>query len=779
MKVRQTLIRWMPFGASFALMGNAVLAQDWVQTLLTFPWLAGSTAWAAYSAAFLERLDEVMRDKGSAGADSAVAAVEQLFSGVRETLRRDQLSEFEMAYLAAQAAMCRDYQVEGGSASTFVPMLSEVFVPLELSDVAVRGQEGQLWPVFRGLMKLQDNQLEKLAAREGLSIWDLLKEVETVPAYRHMAIKAWGGYGKTTLLRNLTFVYGDQTQKAYPAAPMMPFLIYLRNFQLLPGEMDDLKTLDLAQLITQHHIPRLPAGAKLQPPEEWAEQVLRGTRRRALVMWDGLDEVKAVNRPALARWMGQQMAAYPEAVFIITSRPNAYNEVYNDQFTGAQPTMTLFVKPFNKAQQAKFLHQWYLCQESYVRGGRKTPEVVQEAQKSAETLLEQLNQRPELQDLAKNPLLLNLIGTFHRFYPGQELPQRRGELYQEICKLQLGARPLAKRVAMPLPWEEIQEVLQGVALAMVKQELRTVTEKPLLRLLGQMLQRLETEQETEQETDRGADSGLDLAPGVAVEPAEFLRTVVRVSELLVEREAQEYEFSHLSFQNYLAALEVKRTQQEKLMLQSYDKPAWKEPILLYGAQMRNPAGLIRKLCGIGDKMAVELAYTIWQESTRKLGPDMEQELAQLAEQVQLFRFRDLENFLKNGEWQKADRETYRLMITAVGKEEGQAFEPEELLNFPWEELLKIDGLWRNYSNNRYGFSIQKEIYVKCGGKLDGSYPGDKLWTAFGKEVGWHVNDRWLGYSDLEWGGTGVLGHLPGGEWKGRGIVVSLLSHRDL
>jgi hypothetical protein len=247
--------------------------------------------------------------------------------------------------------------------------------------------------------------------------------------------------------------------------------------------------------------------------------------------------------------------------------------------------------------------------------------------------------------------------------------------------------------------------------------------------------------------------------------------------LLVERESQEYEFSHISFQNYLAALEVKRTRQEKLMLQNYSKPAWKEPILLYGALIKNPARLIRQLCDIGDQVAAELAYIIWQESTRQIDPTVTAEIEALRNQVQDLRFRDLETFLKNGQWREADQETYRLMITTVGKEEGQLLDREELLNFPCEELLAIDGLWRKYSQDRYGFSIQKEIYVKCGGQLDGSYPGDTIWKKFGEEVGWRVNSEWVGYGDLKWGGIDVPGHLPCviiSEWvryDTRGIVL--------
>ena len=100
------------------------------------------------------------------------------------------------------------------------------------------------------------------------------------------------------------------------------------------------------------------------------------------------------------------------------------------------------------------------------------------------------------------------------------------------------------------------------------------------------------------------------------------------------------------------------------------------------------------------------------------------------------------------------------MITIVGRREGDFFRKEDLLNFPCKDLKTIDGLWVQASQGRYGFSVQKEIYVRCGAKLDGNYPGDNIWMKFGREVGWRVNDSWQNYDDLTWNSMGVPGHLP-------------------
>ena len=61
---------------------------------------------------------------------------------------------------------------------------------------------------------------------------------------------------------------------------------------------------------------------------------------------------------------------------------------------------------------------------------------------------------------------------------------------------------------------------------------------------------------------------------------EFLDQVVQVSELVVEQE-DEYEFAHLSFQEYLAA-EVARSKRESLLYEKLGEDWWKQVILLYG-----------------------------------------------------------------------------------------------------------------------------------------------------------------------------------------------------
>jgi uncharacterized caspase-like protein len=151
------------------------------------------------------------------------------------------------------------------------------------------------------------------------------------------------------------------------------------------------------------------------------------------------------------------------------------------------------------------------------------------------------------------------------------------------------------------------------------------------------------------------------------------------------------------------------------------------------------------------------------------------------------RYQKLEEYLKNKQWYKADQETYRLMITAVGKDEGQWFSEKDLKEFPCDELLAIDDLWVKHSNGLYGFSVQKKIYVECGGKLDFSYPSSEVWEKFCDRTAWENNGEYVDYPNPFFAEKFISkeGHLPKlgvglwfGEWE-KVCGCLFFSHQDL
>jgi hypothetical protein len=735
-------VQWMPLGGSGAAFASFCLQQNWAQAVMMFPVTAVTGVWAAYSESFVTRLSEIYKERGTKDADGFVKAIDDLHQAISW-----QLSGFEGKYLKCQAGVCEDSRIEGfpQPQGIFTPQLKEVFVPLRLS-----GESPRQGPLGRSTTKINAKKMQALDRSRGelLEIWDLLANIDLISAYKSMAILAYGGSGKTTLLRNTTFIYANQDYRKYRAPKLVPILLYLRLWR---DEIVKETPPTLPELI-QMHMRSLPDGKKLNPPPNWAERILRCGE--ALVMFDGFDEVAEPLQDQVSQWISAQMREYANSVFILTSRPGGY-----ENYTAEKPLTQITVQGFNEEQRQRFIDQWYLCQERYARGGLNTPAVRQMASQQAAELVEQINARQELKQMASNPLLLNMIATFHRSFPDIELPQQRTELYQGICRLQLGARSGCKKIQTLLKPEPSQLVLQSLALEMVHLNRSSLLKEDVAAILKRRLNELK----------------LDISA------IDLLKQFVEVSELLVsEKNFEALEFSHLSFQGFLAAAEVHRLQQRQVLLEHVADPWWRETILLYAAQLDQPSEFIRSVSALVTSDAVQLAHDCWRETIYKSEPRLDLEIRQQ-------RYRVLEQQLIEKQWHEADLETYRLMITIVGKENGQLFDPEDFINFPYEDLHALDSLWVNHSNGNWGFSSQKSIWQDCGSP--GPYDAKTLdqWKKFGCRVGWRSQGEWLSTEELNLNRPGELpvtyccftrnyrcflgsfGHLG---WGGGGLLFS-------
>jgi predicted NACHT family NTPase len=712
---------------------------------------------SAWSKAFLEVARTKGKDHGKGSALSFFIWLDKLDRSVK-----GQLAGTEDKYLRCQGNEVDFSRTEG--LNTFKPLLKDVFVPLELSGNAWRSPDGHDLPMPGGFHSQKSIQ-EFLQKADQLRIWDILKRSPQESIYRSMVIQAWGGYGKTTLLRHITYIYCQKlySQAPYKAPKLLPVLLDFRQWQkVILEEKPDLPT-----LIEKYHLPYLPGGKDVKLPPNWAKHWLN-QKVGMLVMFDGFDEVKEQvkegeekPRSLVSQWVGQQMRDYPNTVFILTSRPAAYRLDFDAE---SKFNLSFYIKGLNADQRERFIQSWYLSREKHFSADPNHPAVTTEAYRRTQDLLQQLTSRPELEDLAKSPLMLAIIVNLHASYDGASLPDRRVDLYRAIIRLQLGDRPLAKKIDLLLPLQDSQRVLQQLALLMVQGTLSRIEEHLLLSQL---------------------QKGLDFLNST-VESAEFLKQMEEVSELLVKVD-HEYEFAHRQFQSYLSACEIIDTNQEDLLLANWQKMEWKDTILMY-ASLANATQFITKLLEFEQRAARDLAYECFKylkAANRRIDSSLEQQIQKATDfelndddinsitinitntnvirsldwLVKNSLYQQLETFLKNGQWKEADQETSRLMLQIVGKEADQWLSVEDIQNFPCEDLRAIDKLWVDYSQGKFGFSVQKKVWMDCGG-VPGEYDHD-VYLTFADQVGWYRSGDRLSYDKL----TFLLqdskqGHLP-------------------
>ncbi|MUG96465.1 NACHT domain-containing protein [Scytonema sp. UIC 10036] len=767
-------------------------------------------------------------------------SVAALFKSKVEDWWSELTSPFKREYYQALYEKCRDYETQGLDKDSILNLYN-VFVPLKISAKDA---------VLANSLIIPQSQLQSEAKNhKEKQIWDFLAATSHGSIFRPLVILGAPGSGKTTLLRHLTLIYAtQQDRKVHPQPPkLIPILLYFKDVH---QEIVAKKT-PLATLITEY-VKQQRKIKPLNPPDNWFKNKLE--KNQCLVMLDGLDEVaNEQEREKVRDWVDEQIEAYPNTAFILTSRPFGYKTAPLQQ----QVTV-LEVQPFNLLQIQYFIRSWYLETEIRSRAGQYDLGVQEDARQQSEDLINRINKTPSIAAMAVNPLLLTMIATVHR--RGSALPGKRVDLYKEICQVLLEKRQRAKKIPDPLIATQKQAVLQVLALKLMQENTKKFDMPQGIHWI---------------------ENRLATVAGKGLRPEDFFKQIRDVSGLLVEKELNEYEFAHLSFQEYLAAVEIKESKQEDLLIANINDSWWAETIRLYAAQS-NATELLRAFLAFPSP-SVEIMALAYDCKEECLGADSDvqenliqrleeglestnPEIFKLASQVRLARrlknmfrldeqleidnsyitcaeyqlfldetgessqpqhiprlrfaagdakktiigiswenahkfcawlksqgfgnqqgefsayyrlptekertdhplrdkqqlsksgirlvrqsiplkYNELADYLWNGKWKEADLET--AMIIANMSAEGSLNE---------EDFGIIDDLWVNASNGRIGFSIQKSIYQKKGGRLEYK---KKIFEDFSIEVGWQKAGRWLGEDELSYDvHNSRIGHLP-------------------
>jgi predicted NACHT family NTPase len=475
------------------------------------------------------------------------------------------ISPFQRDYYKALEYKCRRFETQGLE-SQWTLDLKNVFVQLKISADRVHEAKQDIMPQSKNKVSNLDNESE-------YSIWDFLANKSEKKQSHKLVILGRPGSGKTTLLRHLTLIYATkQESQIFPRPPqLIPILLYLREIR------DEITNLNLSQNISgnpsleeliKQNLVKLEINDKpLNPPTNWLSTNLR--KNRFLIMLDGLDEVADKNQRQQVRdWVDSQIQKYPDTTFIITSRPNGYRELEQKN----QSVFELEVQPFNRKRIQDFLHSWYLQTEIMSNAGKDDEGVQQEARRQANKLFNRIQDSQNSRAIALmavNPLLLTMIATVHR--RGNVLPGKRVELYKEICEILLEKRQRAKNISDGLTASEKQSVLQELALELMQNNVREFS-------LSEGINYIQRQVAT--------------FPANLANPEAFIKRIRDDCALLVEKEVDIYEFAHLSFQEYLAAVEIKAKNQENVLITNINNSWWAETIRLYAA-VNNATNLIR------------------------------------------------------------------------------------------------------------------------------------------------------------------------------------------
>lgn len=92
----------------------------------------------------------------------------------------------------------------------------------------------------------------------------------------------------------------------------------------------------------------------------------------------------------------------------------------------------------------------------------------------------------------------------------------------------------------------------------------------------------------------------------------------------------------------------------------------------------------------------------------------------------------------------------------------------EVGQFPSPDLQTINALWLAHSGGKFGFSVQREIWLSVG----------KDWEKLWDKIGWKSGNAWTRYPQgFTWDLTAPKGHLPlSNQLRGVRAIAALLTH---
>lgn len=529
----------------------------------------------------------------------------ELSPKLRKPVRQPTLREVEAAYLEALRNQCAQLV----SRDRFLPM-QQLYVRLKADERTTEERKAGEELIKRRIQSDIDGEHFEISKKTADQIIEeqlkQLKEVEQLPTEaslrftgsyfsadnleeifqrnRFLVVRGGPGSGKTVLCWKIAESMGAGWREEFEFRPIktirkitefgvsrLPVLIPIRDYARACREQNGDVT--LAGFIGNHLLKEDSVNAPYFN-QFLLKQIEDG---RVVLLLDGLDEVPAMDRhqivesiqiflrthisPTLDKFTGDPGDAGGNQL-VITSRLAGYElaPITDDAFRH------FIIRPFDEKGIEEYCRHW-----AEMVFSRRTPNHGALADELVAAILR--NSSPTVQELAKNPLLLQVlcelaapVEVLDDKIPGDrlnELPRIRAEIYGQAITVMTNRWKVAydsvaeknEHVKRLLEPGKMEELLSYVALEMQRQEVLTrATREQLSGWLELALGKVE------------GKTVFSMSPGEVTRTTSALLDLVRTHVGVISESAPGvFQFHHLTFQEYLAG---------KASCRRHDGKAW-------------------------------------------------------------------------------------------------------------------------------------------------------------------------------------------------------------
>jgi formylglycine-generating enzyme required for sulfatase activity/calcineurin-like phosphoesterase family protein len=412
--------------------------------------------------------------------------------------------------------------------------LPEVYIPIETRN-----------PFYKEEIEKQDDieetdhlgapRLHEKSSKEPASM-----DIEALMGRKkRILLRGGAGMGKTTLIKHLAYTI---TRGTCPAAlrDYLPVLVFLKELWLIYNkELEQSKEIVFEELLERYF-----EKSKCQLTWETVSRYM--ALDRALFLIDGLDEVPQHLREDLVEMMVQFQFANKKNRFLLTGRPHGTAGRAEARFGDDLHD----INTLNDQMIRDFIRKWFRAVSGQARGRGEI---------TAEGMISDIRGHENISLFTRNPLLLTAVCILYQ--DGKRIPEQRADLYNRIIDNLISRR--FHDPAHPEKENEILEFLMGLAFNAQENNRKTIEIDDALIILRK------TFPPKKEEADNHYKRRI-LRLFNEIEPGCGLFNCLSSGEI---------EFSHLTFQEFLAARYM--VYMEKDYNQFLGKDWWEETLLLY------------------------------------------------------------------------------------------------------------------------------------------------------------------------------------------------------
>ncbi|WP_107670181.1 HEAT repeat domain-containing protein [Cyanothece sp. BG0011] len=379
--------------------------------------------------------------------------------------------------------------------------------------------------------------------------------------HKKIMVLADPGMGKSTLLKHETIIKVkeelDNLDNKSIDDLVFPLFIRLSELARETGEIIDI----IPTILKQDY------SEIIDKIEYYLQEKLK--QGKCLLLLDALDEVPKNDRIPLSEKLNRFLKNYP-CHLICTSRIVGYGGKFIDGGKEVE------IVPFDDKKTADYIKTWF----DYAAGK------IEDETVSADGLINELKNKPQIQGLAQNPLLLSLLCSLYQS-KGLILPARRTQVYEKAVNYMLSQWSKDnQRKLLDDGWIIAKKnLLEYLAYKFSCQNQEVFSKEDLYNKINEYLE----------QTDKR-----EFKEKTATELMKELTEEDGIIQTL-SADGNQYLFLHRTFQEYFTASylkeKIEKNEQEGLQLiqahfWEYD---WHETIILTAGLLKNPILLLTKL----------------------------------------------------------------------------------------------------------------------------------------------------------------------------------------